>query len=171
MFRTLWSDVLELKALMRMVSSQEFLPPAEFHGTPKGFWDQQVSSRGIGKDSTEVDGREKVTHMYHQVQNEVKMLRRREGAMASELVCKAPDVDEDAQAIEDRRRIRELFQTIDTDGSGVLEKDEVTELMLKLGTPGLNEEMVRPHPRSSLRDRCCPVVLTPDATGRPRWTR
>ena len=32
--------------------------PAEFHGTPKGFWDQQVSSRGIGKDSTEVDGRE-----------------------------------------------------------------------------------------------------------------
>ena len=117
-------------------------PPAESYGTPKGFWDQQVSSRGIGKDSTQVDGREKVTHMYHQVQNEVKMLRRREGAMASELVCKAPDVDEDAQAIEDRRRIRELFQTIDTDGSGVLEKDEVTELMLKLGTPGLNEEMV-----------------------------
>ena len=38
-----------------------------------------------GLPRTEVDGREKVTHMYHQVQNEVKMLRRREGAMASAL--------------------------------------------------------------------------------------
>ena len=106
---------------------------AQTFGTPAGFWDEQISSRSYGQHSVEPRGREQVTRGFFEVKTEVRNLLRREGAGASELTVAAMDVAEEAQAIEERRRIRELFLMIDTDGSNTLEREEVEELLRGLG--------------------------------------
>ena len=102
-------------------------------GTPRGFWDEQISSRSYGQHSVDPRGREEVTRGFFEVKTEVRNLLRREGNGASEVTVAAMDVAEEAQAIEERRRIRELFLMIDTDGSNSLEREEVEELLRGLG--------------------------------------
>jgi hypothetical protein len=102
-------------------------------GTPRGFWDEQISSRSYGQHSVDPGGREAVTRGFFEVKTEVRNLLRREGSGASDLTVAAMDVAEEAQAIEERRRIRELFLMIDTDGSNTLEREEVEELLRGLG--------------------------------------
>ena len=107
--------------------------PGDESVTPRGFWDQQVSSRVYGKHSTDPVGREQVTRCYFEVKTEVRNLLQREGTAAGEVTVQAADVAAEAQAIEERRRIRELFLMIDTDGSNTLEREEVEELLCGLG--------------------------------------
>ena len=102
-------------------------------GTPAGFWDEQISSRSYGQHSVEPRGREQVTRGFFEGKTEVRNLIRREGTGASDLTVAAMDVAEEAQSIEERRRIRELFIMIDTDGSNTLEREEVEELLRGLG--------------------------------------
>jgi CRP-like cAMP-binding protein len=111
----------------------EHLDETRDFGTPRGFWDEQISSRSYGQHSLDPVGREAVTRGFFEVKTEVRNLLRREGTGASEVTVAATDVAEEAQAIEERRRIRELFLMIDTDGSNSLERVEVEELLRGLG--------------------------------------
>jgi hypothetical protein len=102
--------------------------------TPAGFWDQQISSRSYGAAYSDASGRERVTRDFYEVKTEVRGLLRREGASAMRHGgADSADVAEQARAAEERRRVRELFLVLDTDGSDSLKRGEVAELVRHLG--------------------------------------
>ena len=100
--------------------------------TPRGFWDEQISSRSYGDAYKDTRGRERVTRDFYEVKTEVRDLVRREGA-ALRTGEEAADVADRAHADEERRRVRELFHVLDSDGSNSLERGEVEELSRHLG--------------------------------------
>ena len=91
-----------------------------------------LSSRSYGTAYADAPGRERVTREFYGVQTEVRGHQKREGA-ALRIGKDASEVAEEARKTEERRRVRELFMVLDTDGSNALDRAEVAELARHLG--------------------------------------
>jgi hypothetical protein len=103
------------------------------HGvTPRGYLEEQLSSRTFGGCYGDARKRERVTRDYFDTKASVRGFIRRESDMLSGASSRGDDA-EAARTQEERRRVRELFMMLDTDGSDTLDEGEVCELAKSLG--------------------------------------